>query len=1446
MAHNLFGLLESYDKKTCFIGHNPSLYVHDRCIVVCFADVASKLAAVSSVPVYKSVNLCWAGLSLACCANCKQFGYVSDVCLVGRNYGVHCKQMISFQDQAPVAYPVFFGEKTWAQIAGGSLFHVALSAFFGVGLFLGAKLLVMASNPLNNSGLADYMTSLEHSVELLSDQISKILRKLSFVELVLLSFLSCVLFSIVASSSNLALNSDIVVDSMVVLPSLSPLVVGNTGPKLSLSNSKILTTKVGGLKSKIMALKVLVDLVLTRLDFFNLVWKVATYNVRGMNNLAKQNNIICWHKDMNNLISIITETKLKDKIFFTSGLNSGHMGFGVVIIMNISLAQHVCKVSEVLGQLLSIKLLFKNKLSMSILGLYAGVSLVIWFFQISEINSFIAKAVNKFFFIILNRNFNEDGLHKCTSFKRCLDLGLVNSLLGSLVVKVLMWENSRDVKKTIDYVLVSFNLVNAVLECSVMDVSEYFNTNYQAISVLVGLDGLLDVQLNSFYKQINKDCWKFNFKKNFKNAMLVNAGMFSDKFTAAVKFSDLNAMWDNFDSVFTKVSSKFYKLELLVLKIVKASYKRSVVSFNLINSGVISNHVYSVLFDIRKSYHVSKFAESLTAKEANIKAAIDKKMESFETNKMVLNYLVVNDELILEPDLVKFKVDIIMKDWTRKHDVIANVSDIFSGVMYSVEFSELLDVIFNLPNGKAAGLLGITNELWKHCNKSILDMLLVLLNFCLSCESWKGVLINIHPIALIKTTYKILSKILSDRISLACSTFDILYGDNFLSSIFAIGLVVEDTLEKNWELWLVLQNMQKAYNSVSWEHLKKSLLVIECSLALFPLSESKVASLVSFANSGGILDFGTDSLSVYTDGFLNGLDTVGCRAGTATFFKDIDLGLGIGMSGLMSSTFAELPEDFQSLKNSTQQQEPILTSTNIIEYLQENESNYSKNLESEETESEQKKTAENEEEMATAYIAKIPEFTGEDNDISPQEWFNKVQKAGDTNSWNTARMLKAIPYFLQGTAEEWFENLGELFENWQAFKDVFLQQFTDNNISITLCNCFCNIKQETSETILNQFIARLKDKLIKKVCLHASADLATAIKHAKNYKIAIEETNYTKLVNLAIRETTTLQTNFHNNITKTALDHHLTTNLKIVIIVESQNTGNEIAGNCKETNKTGIIYVTLHYNNLITNLYYQLIIHQDHKIKMNNNNKINSNNQLVLRNSGQQKPNHYYTQPNYLTIPEGSDFQQSVLSKSEVTALRSNSSNNTILLAQILQNANLSDIFPFEFEANESPFLLSNAAVNEQKAITAMYTKAEVEGKPIRLILDNRSAKSIITYQLIQQLQRTVDRPAQTVIVTADGIKKTPVEEIDNFPFTIDGITIPVKVLYSNLKRKKNYQPLKPLWFLDQHPVGPKKRNKKSLRKPKDRMLFNTLHQNQGNNYPISHSNTEIAKRNFY
>ncbi|KAG9292024.1 hypothetical protein G9A89_017923 [Geosiphon pyriformis] len=118
--------------------------------------------------------------------------------------------------------------------------------------------------------------------------------------------------------------------------------------------------------------------------------------------------------------------------------------------------------------------------------------------------------------------------------------------------------------------------------------------------------------------------------------------------------------------------------------------------------------------------------------------------------------------------------------------------------MCNIESDEFFHIIKCLPDDKAAGLSGIPNKLWKYGNTWVLGGLLDILNTCLVLDAmsahWRCVWI--------------LSKILFDKISVACSRFDVLQGDNFLvlkdismqTPIFAIGLIVEDTLEKNREL----------------------------------------------------------------------------------------------------------------------------------------------------------------------------------------------------------------------------------------------------------------------------------------------------------------------------------------------------------------------------------------------------------------------------------------------------------------------------------------------------------------------------------------------------------------------------------------------------------------------------------------------------------------------
>ncbi|KAG9295762.1 hypothetical protein G9A89_008990 [Geosiphon pyriformis] len=273
---------------------------------------------------------------------------------------------------------IFFGGRTWAQITGGFFSHVAFSVSFGTVLSLVAETSLFASALSGNCNVYGCLASLKHTLELLADQVSGILEKLGSIKLVPLTTISDASPLAVPMSVVSGLDLNMVLDNASVISNLSPPVINDTASVISSSGSKVLTTKIGGLESKM---------------------KIAMCNV------------------------------------FTSGLDSSYIDSGIVVIMDISLARHVCKVTEVPGQLLSIKLLFKNKLSVSILGLYIGASSVVCFSQANKINSFIVKALNEFSFVVLGEDFNENGSHKYASFKKCLSLELVNSLLGSSVAE---------------------------------------------------------------------------------------------------------------------------------------------------------------------------------------------------------------------------------------------------------------------------------------------------------------------------------------------------------------------------------------------------------------------------------------------------------------------------------------------------------------------------------------------------------------------------------------------------------------------------------------------------------------------------------------------------------------------------------------------------------------------------------------------------------------------------------------------------------------------------------------------------------------------------------------------------------------------------------------------------------------------------------------------------
>ncbi|KAG9297753.1 hypothetical protein G9A89_011268 [Geosiphon pyriformis] len=475
----------SVDRKTCAIDYYPVTYAQTRCAVVCFESVNSLNAVMRTTLVLRGVNMHWSLLSFSKYAKYGRLGHISLGCAVDENLSSGKPSCKPFLDMDKSRLAIIYAKHS-APIAYSIAFMSINSS----------SSLEMKPTLSDMSNVEKRFAVLKSSLASLAGQISELAKRLdSFMPAVFQSSPGCQLLMTTPSQNWMG--------NVVMGENLGKTTSGKTA--MTLDSSAF--PEVKRLKNMLERLFALVLSLIAKFDGLILAGsKIATYNIRGLNNPVKQDDVICWHKEMNNLIFIVTKTKLRGKIcpwimnkfngiqVFTFGLNSGHLGSGIGIIMDNSL----------------------NNLSVSILGLYAGALLVVWFFQTGKINSLIAKAVNKSSFVILDGDFNENRAQKCASFKKCFDLGLVNSLR----------ENG-----------------------SVANIKDYFNTNHKAVSASMSLGGLFNIYLSSIHKQANKNCWKFDVKSadkaiwsEFKDATTVNAAMFLDKFESAKKFSDLNAM----------------------------------------------------------------------------------------------------------------------------------------------------------------------------------------------------------------------------------------------------------------------------------------------------------------------------------------------------------------------------------------------------------------------------------------------------------------------------------------------------------------------------------------------------------------------------------------------------------------------------------------------------------------------------------------------------------------------------------------------------------------------------------------------------------------------------------------------------------------------------------------------------------------------------------------
>ncbi|KAG9287999.1 hypothetical protein G9A89_017594 [Geosiphon pyriformis] len=167
--------------------------------------------------------------------------------------------------------------------------------------------------------------------------------------------------------------------------------------------------------------------------------------------------------------------------------------------------------------------------------------------------------------------------------------------------------------------------------------------------------------------------------------------------------------------------------------------------------------------------------------------------------------------------------------------------------------------------------------------------------------------------------------------------------------------------------------------------------------------------------------------------------------------------------------------------------------------------------------------AENGNEMTTPYIARLTDFSGEEEETDVHTWLRKAQKAIQANNWNDQRAIQTLPFFLKGTADSWYQSLETKPTSFAEFKNALLEYFSDpnaQNTSETVTQYlaqFNRIRRQievieqgyyTDPQVLNQFIRGLKSSILGRVRPAHPNSLPEAVTLAKALESAEKEANH--------------------------------------------------------------------------------------------------------------------------------------------------------------------------------------------------------------------------------------------------------------------------------------------------------------------------------------------------
>ncbi|GBB91144.1 hypothetical protein RclHR1_01830003 [Rhizophagus clarus] len=188
--------------------------------------------------------------------------------------------------------------------------------------------------------------------------------------------------------------------------------------------------------------------------------------------------------------------------------------------------------------------------------------------------------------------------------------------------------------------------------------------------------------------------------------------------------------------------------------------------------------------------------------------------------------------------------------WRSEYSPMDDVSpDIYSSLLSPPSLEEWLSTVSSIPNGKAPDPSMITYEMLKHLGPTTNSLLLTLIRKCFASadipdlwrqaivfpipkpHEWRCQLKNTRPITLLEVIRKSLVKLFYNRLSAILTAHNVLKGGNFAGlpgrtcrdPIITLESIIHDANHYNSRLWILSQDISKAFDSVNLTMLRFAL-----------------------------------------------------------------------------------------------------------------------------------------------------------------------------------------------------------------------------------------------------------------------------------------------------------------------------------------------------------------------------------------------------------------------------------------------------------------------------------------------------------------------------------------------------------------------------------------------------------------------------------------------